>query len=598
MLVPPMDTSEILIQTIVFAIVAGILMQVLAEKIKMPSIVFLMIAGIALGPEFLNIVQPKVMGSGLEVLVSLAVGLILFEGGLGLDFKAFKEVNQSVRNLLTIGLTVTVVGSAITIHYLLGVDWYLSALFGSFMSITGLTVINPILQRVTVKREISTILRSEGILSNPIGAFLSVGVMEVILASNQQSLVYFAYAFLVKICVGLLVGFIMGWALGKLMKRRMVEGDLKNLVVFAWVFATFYFSNQVESNTGILAVVVAGFALQRENIPQLTTLKKFKGQLSIFFISLLFILISANLQLDQLHELGPAGLGVVAVLVFVVRPLSVFLSNHGLLGFREKLFVSWIGPKGIVSASVASLFSIILQKNGVVEAATVEAMVFLTIMLTVTVQGMSARKAAKLCGCFEEDGGIVIIGANALGRTLGTAFKELGKHVVVIDSNQEHCRLSEEDGLETVHGNALDTNVLESANITRASVLIATTANAEINLLACQQVKDLYRVNEVYPAIDSPHKGANLQLVDDIGGNLAYAKPVSIQEWKDAVDEDRVRIKDTKLEGKGGMLNELLLPGLEDENWIPLILKRKDGYYFVHADQLWSAGDILIYLTK
>lgn len=593
-----MDTSDLLLQTITFSVVAGILMQVLAEKVKMPSIVFLMIAGVALGPEFLNLVQPKVMGTGLEVLVELAVALILFEGGLGLDFNAFKEVNQSVRNLLTLGLAITVIGSAVTVHYLLGLSWSLSVLFGSFMSITGLTVINPILQRVTVRREIATILRSEGILSNPIGAFLSVGVLEVILAAKQQSLVFFAYEFFVKICVGLLVGFVMGWFLGKVLKRRYIEGDLKNLVVFAWVFAIFYFSNQVESNTGILSVVVAGFAVQRENIPQLTTLKKFKGQLSVLFISILFILISAHLELSQLHELGPTGLVAVAILTLLVRPLSVFISNHGLLSFKDKLFISWIGPKGIVSASVASLFTMILQKNGIVHASTVEAMVFLTIMLTVTLQGMSARRAAKACGCLEEDGGIVIIGANALGRTLGTAFKELGKDVIIIDSNQEHCRLSEEDGLETVNGNALDLNALEAANISRASVVIATTANSEINLLACQQVKDLFRVPEVYPAIDAPHKGANLKLVDDIGGNLAYAKPVSIQAWKDAVDDDTVQIVDVKLDGKGGMLSELVLPDLDPDSWIPLILKRKDGYYFVHADQIWSKDDILIYLTK
>lgn len=593
-----MDSSNLLLQTITFAVVAGILMQVIAEKVKMPSIVFLMIAGIALGPEFMNLVQPKVMGVGLEVLVELAVALILFEGGLGLDFNAFKDVNQSVRNLLTIGLAITVIGSAVTVHYFLDLSWSLSVLFGSFMSITGLTVINPILQRVTVKREIATILRSEGILSNPIGAFLSVGVLEVILAAKQQSLVFFAYEFFVKICVGLLVGFVMGWFLGKILKRRYIEGDLKNLVVFAWVFAIFYFSNQVESNTGILSVVVAGFAVQRENIPQLATLKKFKGQLSVLFISILFILISANLQLSELHKLGPTGLLVVAILTLVVRPISVFISNHGLLSLKDKLFVSWIGPKGIVSASVASLFSIILQKNGIVHASTVEAMVFLTIMLTVTLQGMTARRAAKACDCLEEDGGIVIIGANALGRTLGTAFKELGKDVVLIDSNQEHCRLSEEDGLETVNGNALDLNALESANISRASVVIATTANSEINLLACQQIKDLFRVPEVYPAIDSPHKGANIKLVDDIGGNLAYAKPVSIQAWKDAVDDDDVQIVDVKLDGKGGMLSELVLPDMDVDDWIPLILKRKDGYYFVHADQLWSKDDILIYLTK
>ena len=187
-----MDDPQILLQTIVLAISAGILMQVVAEKVKLPSIVFLMIAGVALGPEFLGLIEPKVLGVGLEVLVSLAVALILFEGGLSLDFDEFKSVNKSVRNMLTLGLGITVVGCAMAAHYVVGLDWYMSALFGSFMSITGLTVINPILRRVRIKRDMATILRSEGILSNPLGAFLAVGVLEVILASEHQSLIDFS----------------------------------------------------------------------------------------------------------------------------------------------------------------------------------------------------------------------------------------------------------------------------------------------------------------------------------------------------------------------------------------------------------------------
>ena len=594
-----MDASQILLQTIVLSVVAGIAMQVVAQKVKLPSIAFLMLAGILLGPEFLNLVQPDIMGVGLEVLVSLAVGLILFEGGLSLDFNAFKEVNQSVRNMLTIGLFITVLGSSVTIHYMLGLDWYLSALFGAFMSITGLTVINPILERVSITRNLATILRSEGILSNPIGAFLSVGVLELILAAKQTTIVFFLYAFIVKICVGLLVGFVMGWTLGKLVKRRIIDGDLKNLAVFAWVFATFFLSNLVEANTGILAVVVAGFAVQREKIPQMNTLKRFKGQLSILFISILFILISANLDLGQLRDVGWMGIAVVIVLMLLVRPIAMFVSNHGLLNLKEKLFVSWIGPKGIVSASVASLFTIILVKNGYTDASTAEAMVFLTIMVTVVLQGITARGMAKYCECLVEDGGIVIIGANALGRTLGTAFKELGKDVFLIDNNSAHCRISADDGLETVCGNALDPNILETANIASASVVIATTANAEVNFLVCQTAKEQYKVAEVYPAIDEPDKGVGAKYVDEIGGNLAYAKPVSIQDWKDSIDEDKVRIVDVKLKGdKSSVLSELSLPGLAEDNWIPLILKRKDGYHFVHSDQVWSDGDILIYLTR
>ena len=595
-----MDLAQTILQTITLSIAAGIAMQVLSQKMKLPSIAFLMLAGIILGPQFLNLVKPASLGPGLEVLVSLAVALILFEGGLSLDFKSFKNVGQSVRNMLTVGLVITLVGSAISARFLLDITWSLSFLFGSFMTITGLTVINPILQRVKIDRNIATILRSEGILSNPIGAFISVGVLEIILAAQGQTWSYFLYDFLIKICVGLVVGFVLGYVLGRILKRRYIEDDMKNLVVFASVFTIFFVSNLFESNTGILAVVVAGFAVQREKIPQLGKLKRFKGQLSVLFISILFVLISANLNIDNLISVGWKGILIVVLSMLVIRPVATFVSNIGLLSFKEKLFISWIGPKGIVSASVASLFTIILVKDGNTDAKLVEALVFLVIMATVIIQGLSARRAAKACDCLVSDGNIVIVGANALGRTLGTAFRELGKEVVLIDSNSEHCELSLEDDLETVCGNALDIEVLERANIQRTSLMIATTANAEINYLTCQLVKEIYNVPEVYPAIDAPHKGVSNHFVEEIGGNLAYAKPVNIQDWKEAVDLDKVRILDLDLpEPMNDMtLQDFELANVESDDWIPLILKRKTGYYFVHADQTWSRGDILIYLLK
>jgi NhaP-type Na+/H+ or K+/H+ antiporter len=594
------DTAQAILQTITISVAAGIAMQVLSQKLKLPSIAFLMFAGILLGPQFLDLVNPAVLGSGLEVLVSLAVALILFEGGLSLDFETFKTVNQPVRNMLSIGLIITMLGSALAAKFLLDLSWSLSFLFGSFMTITGLTVINPILQRVKVDRKIATILRSEGILSNPIGAFLSVGVLEIILASKQQTWVFFLVAFLMKICVGLLVGFALGWILGIILKKRYIEDDLKNLVVFAAVFTIFFVSNLIEPNTGILAVVVAGFAVQRENIPQLNKLKRFKGQLSVLFISILFIMISANLNLDQLLSLGWKGIAIVVASMIIIRPLAIFISNINTLDLKEKLFISWIGPKGIVSASVASLFTLILVKNGIEGAELVEALVFLVIMATVIIQGMSARRAAAFCDCLLTDGTIIVVGGNALGRTLATAFRELGKEVVLIDNNQDHCDLSLQDSIETVCGNALDIEILDRANIQRTSLLIATTANAEVNYLVCQLARDLYSVPEVYPAIDSPDKGVNQHFVNEIGGNLAYAKPVNIEDWKLAVEEDQVRILDLDMPepGKNSLLKDFKLENVDDNDWIPLILKRKNGYFFVHADQVWSKGDILIYLSK
>ena len=594
-----MDTSQLLLQGFVFAIVGGILSQIIAEKIQMPSIVVLMFMGVALGPEFLNLVDPKYLGDGLEVLVKLGVALILFEGGLSLDMKAFKTVDKSVRNMVSIGMLITILGSAAFAKFFFPeLTYSLSLLYGALMSITGLTVINPILQRIRAKKEIGTLLKGEGILTNALGAFASVAVLELILA-DKYSLGAFMGDFFMKLLVGSLVGIIMGWVIGKFLRKKIVAEDLSSLVLIAWVFGTFYLANMIESNTGILAVVFVGGAVQRENLPQLKVMKRFGGQLSIMFISILFIFISANVQLENIFALGLPGVLTVLCLMFVVRPITVFIANHNLLTLKEKIFISWVGPKGIVSASVASLFALILAKNNIPNAEVIESLAFFTIATTVIFQGLTARTVARFCDVLMQTGGIVIIGANALGRTLGKAFSELGRDVVLVDNNVDNCKDAAVDDLETVFGNCLDSTVLESANVHSVETIIATTANSEVNFLVCQMAKDNYHLKEVYPAIDVPEKGVHENLVDEIGGNLAYAKTVSIQDWKQAVSKNQVKIIEWEMvDQKGGMLCDLEAVGIEQDNWLPLILKRGQEYHFAHSDLLWTKGDVLICLSK
>ncbi|NQY80873.1 MAG: cation:proton antiporter [Candidatus Caenarcaniphilales bacterium] len=604
-----MEASQIIMQSFVVAIFAGVLMQVLAEKLKLPSIVFLLIAGILLGPQVCGLIQPSILGPGLSVLVSLSVALILFEGGLSLDFESFKGVDVSVRNMLTIGLAITVIGSAMACHFILGLDLPLSLLFGSFMSITGLTVINPILRRVKINQDLATILRSEGIFSNAIGAILSVAVLELILVTNEISssasgtaaekipVATFLYAFFIKVLVGVAVGYLTGRVLGQILKSSIVGTDLKNLVVLAWVFGTYALSNYVEANTGILAVILTGFAIQKEDIPQLNTLKRFKGQLSILFISILFVLIAANLQFANFKILGLSGALIVLIVILVIRPIAVFLSNIGLLSIKDKIFLSWIGPKGIVSASVASLFTFLLREQGIQEAVIVETLVFSTIIVSVLAQGLTARVAAKACDCLEKGGYIIIVGANVLGRIIAKVFVDMGKDVCVIDNNKEHCRLAAEDDLLTVYGNCLDAHILEQAQIDKASIVIATTANSEVNFLACQIARDLYQVNNVYPAIGNPDKSVHARLVGEIGGDLAYTKVLNIDHWKKAIDNNKVTIFEKELEDSG-KLSELTIDELDDQDWIPVILKRKESFFFAHSAQPFNCGDVLICLSK
>jgi NhaP-type Na+/H+ or K+/H+ antiporter len=590
--------EQTLLQTFTLAIFAGILIQVLTEKFKMPGIVFLIITGVCLGPQCLGWIHPEALGDGLGVLTSLGVALILFEGGLCLDLNSLKTVNKSVYNMTIFGTLIHIFGGAVLAHYIVGLSWELSILYGSFISIAGITAINLILDRVKVKKEVTTIMRSEGIFSDAIGAFLSVGILQFILAAKDASIVDLVYDFSERLLIGVFIGFLMGWILGRILKHRFVNLELINLSVLAWVFLTYFLSNMMVSNTGIMAVAVAGFAVQREKIPQLATLKHFKGQLTVLFIAVLFILIAADLDLAVLSRVGAWGVLVSLLIVFLVRPLAVFTSNHGLLNFKDKIFISWIGPKGIVAASVASLFKIILEKNGIDQGMILESLVFVTIMVTEALPGLSARSMARWCDCLVEKNNIIIVGANSLGRTLAIAFKAIGKTVVMIDNNIDRCKIAQEGGLEVIHGNCLDPQILEAANAEGSSVLIATTANAEVNYLACKLAKELYKIPELYPAIDLPHKGMQHDLVDEIGGNLAYAKPVVIEDWKEAIDANDVMIVDIVLTGKGGILSSIELPGLDSIDWIPLILKSKDKYFFAHADQIWHQSDLLIYLVK
>ena len=197
-----------------------------------------------------------------------------------------------------------------------------------------------------------------------------------------------------------------------------------------------------------------------------------------------------------------------------------------------------------------------------------------------------------------EQGTVIIVGANAIGKTLATAFNEIGQETVLIDNNALHCYNSSSENLNIIHGNCLDPAILEAAEIYKAGMLIATTANSEVNFLACQMAKDEYKVSKVYPAIDSPDKGVQQKLVEQIGGDLAFAKPANVSDWKEAVDHNQVKIFEWALEGSGGKLEDLQSPDYPVDDWLPLIIKREAQYHFAHSAMQWSEGDIVVALVK
>ena len=447
---------EITLQ-IVIAVLAGISAQVVAEYFQVPSIVFLLVFGILLGADSLDILHPHELGVGLEVLVALSVAIILFEGGLNLELRELGKVSGSLRNLVTIGTLITLVGGGMAAHWLAEFPWSIAFLYASLVVVTGPTVIGPLLKQVRVDRQVATLLEGEGVLIDPVGAILAVVVLNTILNTAAAPLDIMS-GLVLRLGIGAVVGGIGGWLLGLFLKKaNELSEELKNLVVLAAVWGLFGLSQTLRSESGLMATVIAGIVLKASAIPEERLLKRFKGQLTVLCVSVLFILLAADLSIDSVFALGWGSVLAVLVLMVVVRPISVAVCTwNSDMNWRQKIFLAWIAPKGIVSASVASLFAILLTEKGINGGDAIKALVFLTILMTVFFQGLTARLTANWLQITSSDAkGAVIIGCNALGRFMGRLFQQLGESVVMIDTDSEACKKAEKDNLTVFQGSAL-----------------------------------------------------------------------------------------------------------------------------------------------
>src|ERR687886_1223758 len=426
-----MEGSFELTLQMVIAVLAGISAQVIAEYLKVPSIVFLLMFGILLGPDGFGVLYPHKLGVGLEVIVALSVAVILFEGGLNLELRDLGKVSGSLRNMVTLGTLITLLGGGMAAHWLGEFPWSIAFLYASLVVVTGPTVISPLLKQVQVDRRVATILEGEGVLIDPVGAILAVVVLNTIL-NHDAGPEAVIIGLTLRLGVGGAIGAIGGWLLGLILKRAsFISEELKNLVVLAGMWGLFGLAQMIRSDSGLMATVVSGMVVGASALPEERLLRRFKGQLTVLGVSVLFILLSADLSIASIFALGWGSLFTVFVLMFVVRPISIGLCtwNSG-LNWRQKLFLCWVAPRGIVSASVASLFAILLTQRGINGGDSIKALVFLTIIMTVFVQGLTAGAIAQLLGITSKSAtGAAIVGSNPLSRLIARLFQERGESV-------------------------------------------------------------------------------------------------------------------------------------------------------------------------
>ncbi|MCL4835528.1 MAG: cation:proton antiporter [Caldilineaceae bacterium] len=485
-------------------VVLGILCQWAAWWLKVPAILPLLASGFLVGPVF-HLVDPhELLGDLFFPVVSLLVAVILFEGALTLNFSDVRAVASTVRNLVTIGALITWFGGAAAAHYLLDMEWLLAILFGALIVVTGPTVIAPLLRNVRPNPRIYSVLMWEGILIDPVGASLAVLVFDFIVAEGGAGHgVNPALAFLEIVLVGLALGLIGGYITTQLLKRYLIPDNLQDLVVLALVAGLFALSDTVEAESGLLTVTVMGVYLANSNVHQLREILHFKERLSTLFISGLFILLAASIQLETLALLDWRSLVLLAIVIFVLRPLNIQASALGsTLTGKERLFLSWVAPRGIVAAAITALFAFRLQELGYTEAKILEPLVFLVIVGTVVLQGSTAKWFARRLGVAEaEPQGFLLVGANPFGRLLAKAIKEEGFVVRLVDTDFEHVRLARMEGLDAYHGNILSEYTEEHLSLSGIGRLLALTSNDEANALACRHFKEEFGSAGIYQIV-------------------------------------------------------------------------------------------------
>ena len=495
-------------------IVLGIFAQWIAWKARVPAILPLIIIGLSVGPlstlftdDGSKLISPifdmeeergLFPGRSLFYFVSLAIGIILFEGGLTLQRKEIADVGPAILKLITVGSIVTFLGAAPAAHFLLGLSWPLSFLFSGLIIVTGPTVIAPILQNIPLTRNVSTVLKWEGILIDPIGALVAVLVFEFI-HSADGGLAFTSHALLTFVnivLIGMALGAIAGYSLYQIIKRNMVPHYLLNVFILAYVLMVFVLSDVLAHESGLLTVVVMGTVMANLDVPRLKEILSFKEALSVLLISILFILLAANINMEDLYLLinDWRSFALFGVVAFVLRPIGVFLSTRrSELSINEKLFISWVGPRGIVAAGIASLFGITLTNEGVTGAEYITPLVFMIVLGTVLINATTARLVARLLGVIQDtSNGVLLVGANAISQTLAEYLQDHGRHVVLVDSNAANIDRVKEAGLPGIVANIYTDDLAEEFDLVDMGYLLAMTSSEEVNSYAINRFKAIF----------------------------------------------------------------------------------------------------------
>ena len=498
-------------------IAVGVSAQVLAARFRVPSVVFLLASGVLLGPEALGVIGPDAFGSGLAAIVGLSVAIIVFEGAYHIQLEQLREAPTETLRLVTVGAVIAFLGTAVAVRFALGVAWSAAFLVGALLVATGPTVIAPILDVVPVRDRVGAALETEGIVNDVTAAILAIVIFEAIVenvGAPSELVRLFAGRLGTGVVAGLLVAAVVGYTLRNVDLSPGSAPQQARLLVLAGALVAYAGAELLAPEAGIAAAATAGVVLGNADLPYESDISEFKGDVTLLVLSFVFIALAAQLQFRSLLSLGVGGLVVVAAVTLVVRPVLVFVSTWGhRFTTDEKLFMSAVGPRGIIPASVATLFAIQLRGAGLGAAAEVlVGTVFLVIFATVLFEAGFARQIAEKLDVIPMR--VIVVGGGKVGRELAERLLERGENVVIVESDQGQVEIARDAGFAVRIGDGTDTDELRGAGIENARIVVAATGDDDVNLLVAQLSRSTFDVEEVIARVNNPD---NVEAFEELG---------------------------------------------------------------------------------
>ncbi|MBX0297338.1 cation:proton antiporter [Haloarcula nitratireducens] len=571
-----MSAAIDIIQIVVTIMGLGVAAQVLADRLRIPSVVLLILAGVVVGPEGLGLITPAIFGNALQAIVGLSVAIIVFEGAFHLRIDRIRSAQRETLRLITFGAFGSLVGTALVVHYVLGAAWDVAFLIGALLIATGPTVITPIMNVVPVRERVASTLETEGVVNDVTAAILAIVMFESVVRGSQ-GLPTLVQDFAVRFGLGILVGATVAGVLWYILRygRQAVENAPQNARLMVLVSSlTMYGIAEVlgaefgASEAGIAAVATGGFILGNADLPYRDTIEQFEGDVSMLVIAFVFITLASLLSLQDFLELGVAGIIAVIAIAAIIRPAVVLISTVGdQLTVPERLFISTLGPRGIIPASVATLFALELQSTNPTAATTLIGTVFLVIFVTVVFEGGLARHIAQTLDVIPMRA--LIIGGGRVGRELAERLERRGEEVVIIEKDQQVVEELRQAGRKVHNGDGTEQQVLKKAGIENAKIVALATRDDDVNLLGGQLARNTYDVETVVARVNEP---SNLDAFEDIdieaistSMSVAWSmdnviERPGISQWMRELDEegDVQEIEVTSKEHAGKTVSELI----------------------------------------